>query len=564
LATINHKIDIPEHAIRCEQTRQLFAAMPLATLGTVVNAIILVAVQWPVIDHAILQWWLAVLLIITLWRSYLMVAFRKADPENHHCMRWNLSFTVGTILSACSWGAATILLFPAGEIVNQVFLAFVIGGMCAGAVTTLAFLPIPIFCFLSFTLIPLAWNFFSSGSPMALPMGTMVSLFLVLTSTSAWRIYQNTRNNITLRMEAAGRERAQRESEERFRLIFESAPLGIMYFDQQGVILNCNSLFTEMTGIQQQQAIGGNLLNTVKDEAARKAINAALAGEAGTFQGSSQVFFPNKDTPIRAYFRGIQMLDNSIDGGVALVEDITEDKRVERLKSEFVSTVSHELRTPLTAIIGSLGLLRSGSLSEQPENAQKLLDNAHRNSERLLLLINDLLDMEKIEAGKMEYSFEVIELMPFLEQAIQSNMSYGEQHRVRFKLDSRADGVKINADKHRLMQVMSNLMSNAVKFSPPDTQVEIGAHQPNDHMVRIYVTDHGSGVPESFQSRVFEKFSQSDSTDVRQVGGTGLGLSISKAIIEEHDGQIGFETKEGEGSTFYIDLPQDRGMSPSI
>lgn len=233
--------------------------------------------------------------------------------------------------------------------------------------------------------------------------------------------------------------------------------------------------------------------------------------------------------------------------------DITERKRIDQMKSEFVSTVSHELRTPLTSISGALGLVSGGVTGELPEKAKQMIDLAYKNSVRLSHLINDLLDMEKLSVGKMRFDLRIQPLMPLIEQALEVNRAYATQYQVKFMLTARED-VQVHVDAMRLQQVLSNFLSNAAKFSPKDAQVELAVRR-LDNKVRVEVIDHGSGVPEEFHDRIFQKFSQADSSDTRQKGGTGLGLAISKELIEHMHGSIGFESTPGQGACFYFELP---------
>ena len=242
---------------------------------------------------------------------------------------------------------------------------------------------------------------------------------------------------------------------------------------------------------------------------------------------------------------------------LAIVRDISERKATDRLKNEFISTVSHELRTPLTSILGSLCLVNGGAAGEIPAGARAMLEIAHKNSERLVRLINDILDIEKIESGKMIFNVEPMELMPLLEQAIEANRTYGEQLGVRFALEEPLPGVLVRADADRLTQVMTNLLSNAAKFSPRGQTVSVSLARHGD-AIRVAVRDRGPGIPQEFRDRIFQKFAQADSSDTRQKGGTGLGLSISKAIVERLGGQIGFDTAAGAGTTFYFDLSEWR------
>lgn len=215
--------------------------------------------------------------------------------------------------------------------------------------------------------------------------------------------------------------------------------------------------------------------------------------------------------------------------------DITERKRSEQMKNDFISTVSHELRTPLTSIRGSLGLVAAGAAGEIPPKVAGLIKIAHSNSERLVRLINDILDIEKIESGRMPFDPRPMALRPLIEQAIESSSNYLADQNVSVILDDQAPGALAAIDPDRLHQVMLNLLSNAIKYSPQDGQVTVRLTR-QESMVRLSVIDQGPGIPHAFQSRIFGKFEQADSSDSRQKGGTGLGLSIVKAIVDRLGG----------------------------
>lgn len=238
---------------------------------------------------------------------------------------------------------------------------------------------------------------------------------------------------------------------------------------------------------------------------------------------------------------------------IGLVRDITERKRIERLKSDFVSVVSHELRTPLTSIAGALGLMTGGALGEIPEAIRQMLDIAQQNSQRLGLLIDDLLDMDKLIAGKMCMDMHVQPLTPLLLEAMRSNQGYFDQYSVRGEIGELAE-VLVSVDSNRLQQVLANFLSNAAKFSPSGGVVVLSSHRLDDH-VQVSVTDQGPGGPPSFREHIFQKFSQADSSDTRQKGGTGLGLAIRKGLIEHMHGRIGFDTERTHGTRFWFELP---------
>jgi signal transduction histidine kinase len=231
-----------------------------------------------------------------------------------------------------------------------------------------------------------------------------------------------------------------------------------------------------------------------------------------------------------------------------------ERKRLERLKDEFVSTVSHELRTPLTSIYASLGLLMGKTAGILPESARRLLEIAYTNSQRLVRLINDILDIEKLESGHVIFDLRRIEVRPLVEKTIEDMRGFAEGHNVRIRIDDSSAIAAVRADADRLAQVVTNLLSNAVKFSPPDTEVVVTIEKDSD-FVRILVRDHGLGISTGFKSRVFERFAQADATSSRRKGGTGLGLSIVKQIVERLGGEVGFDDATGGGTTFHVGLP---------
>lgn len=235
--------------------------------------------------------------------------------------------------------------------------------------------------------------------------------------------------------------------------------------------------------------------------------------------------------------------------------DITAEKRNAEIKDEFISTVSHELRTPLTSIRGSLGLIAAGVAGPLPPKAANLVRIAHSNCERLVLLINDILDIEKIESGKMAFEIKPQRLRPVLEQAIAAAKSYLVEKGVRVLLIDDAPEAQAGIDAGRMHQVAANLLSNAIKYSPEGGIVRVRLGR-DGRRLRLEVRDDGAGIPEAFRARVFGKFEQADTSSIREKGGTGLGLSITKAIVEQMGGTIAFATAEGKGTTFTVDLPE--------
>ncbi|HTQ99667.1 MAG TPA: ATP-binding protein, partial [Candidatus Acidoferrum sp.] len=239
---------------------------------------------------------------------------------------------------------------------------------------------------------------------------------------------------------------------------------------------------------------------------------------------------------------------------VAMMRDITQRKRIEQMKSEFVSTVSHELRTPLTSISGALGLVSGGALGEVPPALMEMVDIALKNSKRLTYLINDLLDIEKLAAGKVHFDLQIQPLMPLVEQIVEGTRSYGSEHKVGLAIVERVSDIEVRVDSQRLLQILGNLLSNAIKFSPEGGTVEVTVARKADK-VRISVRDHGRGIPEEFRNRIFQKFAQADASDSRKQSGTGLGLAISRELAERMSGSLNFDSTVIEGACFHLELP---------
>lgn len=229
-------------------------------------------------------------------------------------------------------------------------------------------------------------------------------------------------------------------------------------------------------------------------------------------------------------------------------------KEVYELKSQFISVVSHELRTPLTSIIGALGLMKTIDSVQNPNGYAKILGIADKNSKRLSTLINDLLDLQKLESDSMNYHMSPLDPADVASDSVQAISAHAESLGVDVKIAQMTDGMCINADYDRLIQVLDNLLSNAVKFSKAGTAVEVSVYSKEKHAV-VAVKDTGIGIPKNSRDLVFGKFSQIDSSDHRAHEGTGLGLSIVQQIVEAHNGEIEYESKLGEGTTFFVTLP---------
>jgi PAS domain S-box-containing protein len=362
--------------------------------------------------------------------------------------------------------------------------------------------------------------------------------------------------DITERKEA---EQALRRSEAHNRALLDVLPDLMFRISRAGVYLDFKADKEDDLAVPPSSVIGTTLFDALPaDVAERLVFGIEQALQTGAIQMVEYQLVLNL-APRDFEARIVVCAENEV---LAIVRDITERKHIERMKNEFVSTVSHELRTPLTSIRGSLGLIAGGVAGEVPERVKMMVDIAYKNSERLVRLINDILDIEKIESGNLRFDIQPLELRPLVAQAIEANRGFGQQLEVSFALSSAADDAWVSADGDRLTQAVTNLLSNAAKFSPPGAEVLVALNR-RGGAVRVSISDRGPGIPESFRTQLFQKFAQADSSDSRQKGGTGLGLSITKAIVERLGGRIDFEPRLGGGTTFWIELPEWREQAPA-
>jgi PAS domain S-box-containing protein len=353
--------------------------------------------------------------------------------------------------------------------------------------------------------------------------------------------------------------RGTTSAEEKFQLAVEACPNGMVMTDAAGQILLVNTETERLFGYRRDQLIGRSieilLPERLRGGHLQHRAKFLLRAETRRMGANRDLFGRRHDGsefPVEVALNPIRSRDGLL--VLSAIIDISERKRMERMKDEFVSTVSHELRTPLTSIAASLGLLIGGAAGALPEPAARLIRIAESNSQRLIRLINDILDIEKIESGKIVFKFKRLEVRPLVEQVIEASRGYAGSLNARVRLEAAAAAAEVYADPDRLAQVITNFLANAIKFSPPGGEVVVSITQRGE-TVRIAVRDHGHGIPPAFRPRIFEKFAQADASDARQMGGTGLGLSIVKQIVSRLGGTVAFEDAAGGGTVFYVELP---------
>jgi PAS domain S-box-containing protein len=348
----------------------------------------------------------------------------------------------------------------------------------------------------------------------------------------------------------------RKNADEQFRLAIEAAPTGMLLMDRNGSIVLVNAQIEKLFGYVRAELLGQPIEMLVAER-----FRAAMPDfRAGSFSAPTtpapELYGLRKDGSEVPMEIGLNPLLTS-EGEFVLssIVDLSQRLEIERIRNEFVSTVSHELRTPLTSIRGSLGLLESGAMGTLPDNAAEMVTIAYKNSGRLVRIINDILDISTIEAGKLALQMRIVTLTELLQQSVEANAGFAAKCEVRFVLEQVSASDRVMADPDRLTQVVANLLSNAAKFSPPGSDVLVRV-RPGLTTLRIEVQDSGPGIPEEFKAHIFTKFAQADASATRRFEGTGLGLSIARKLTEAMGGSIGFDSEVGRGSVFYIELPR--------
>ncbi|HEY9653725.1 MAG TPA: PAS domain S-box protein, partial [Coleofasciculaceae cyanobacterium] len=347
-----------------------------------------------------------------------------------------------------------------------------------------------------------------------------------------------------------------RQSEAKFRSLSESSPLGIFMTDIGGQCTYINPRYQVICGCTLDEALGDGWVQFIHPEEREEFVAKWSNAVSQRQEFRSEIRYVRQDGTIRfgrVRSAPIFSVADEVIGYVGTVEDVTDSRAVETMKQEFISIVSHELRTPLTSIRGSLGLVAAGVFKNKPEAAQQMLDIAAHDTERLVRLVNDILDLERLESHKVNLVKQWCDAATLLEQSVETVQSLAAEGKITLCVAS--SSIQIWVDCDRIIQTLVNLVSNAIKFSPPETTVTLRVEDQADRVL-FQVKDQGRGIPADKLDTIFGRFQQVDASDSRQKGGTGLGLAICKSIVQQHGGKIWVESVVGEGSSFYFTVPK--------
>ena len=568
--------------ILADRVAQLYRQMPLAIGATfVAGAIATFELQGRWLKELVLVWW-AIVVLYTVAASALLLAYYRTADKVGTAPQWLRWLGIAALGNGASWGLAGGVFFRSLSDEQQVFLAFLFAGMASVGIPVYA-ASWPIFALYSAgILVPFFYVLLTFGNRLFVEIALLVPLFYAINVVIAYRLTQVFHSGYRLR-HAYGRltqdhrllnqrlerqlvelEEARRQVEasgRKLALFAERAPIAVLELQPDGTVAEVNHAAEILFGYAAAELVGGSVKKLVLpqfhedfDRTWRQVVTSRepVAGLRirNPRRDGAEIICEWTVTPLVNVQREVIAV-------IAQGRDITAQLEAERMKKEFTSTLSHELRTPLTSIIGSLQLINSGVMGEVDKEVGELTLVAERNGQRLLDLINDILDIERIESGKFQLAPETLALDELVRESMVLNKAFAERFKVQFVSHGDVAERKVHADRKRLLQVMTNLLSNAAKFSPEGGTVEISTEDAGPN-VRIGVHDRGAGIPEGFRARMFGRFTQADSTATRQKGGTGLGLAICKRLIEMMHGRIGFQDRPGGGSTFWFELPRHR------
>jgi PAS domain S-box-containing protein len=568
--------------VLADRVRQLYGQMPMAIASTLaVSAVAAYELREGRYAEIVLFWGCLVLLL-SASRLFLYWGYRKSADKVADAAQWLRWLGISALAGGATWGFAGAVFFPSHADEQQVFLAFLMSLMVAGGIPIYA-VSWPIYAlYAAGILFPFAYVLATFGNKLFAEIAVFMPIIFLINVGVAYRLNRvfdsgyrlrhaygkltedYTALNRRLEQQLVELEEARRQVEasgRKLALFAERSPIAVFELDAGGKVLSVNPAAENLFGFTSAELSGRPGTEFMFPGEFKAEIEAQwhrFVGERKPIFGLRYNNTRRDGTEVICEWNLTPLVnpDNQVVSVIIQGRDITQQLEAERIKQEFTSTLSHELRTPLTSIIGSLQLINSGVMGDIEKDILELTSIAERNGQRLLDLINDILDVEKIESGKLALMLEAVDLGELITESLTLNRAYAERFHVKFATAGELPAVSATADRKRILQVMTNLLSNAAKFSTEGTVVEVAVENTVDNALRINVHDTGPGIPENFRSRIFGRFAQADMSHTRQIGGTGLGLSICKRLVEMMGGRIGFSDRAGGGTTFWFELPK--------
>jgi PAS domain S-box-containing protein len=571
------QFDNNKHAkvLLAERARYLYEGLGPSLIISALLAVMLVVVEWSVNPLPVLLAWLALMGLLLTGRAILVMAWFRSDDKDRDCLRWVRDFRVGAIAAGMVWGLGAVLLFPSGAATQQVLLAFVLAGLCAGAITSLGVDRVSSAGFLLPTLVPLIIRFGVEGGLNSWVMAGMIILFLVFVGGSSMRIKRSLEENFWRRIESGEREQALMLSDERMNQAQQLAQLGSFDWNpvsgalawsdehfrlwglQPNAITPSHDIFLQGIHPDDVALVDALLQRALKGERVYDCVHRVRwpDGSEHHIHGRGEVMFDGNGKA-RQMIGTVQDISERMRTQQALIAAKEEAEQASRAKSLFLASMSHELRTPLNSILGYAQLMEL-----TPHQSDDTVENAReirRAGELLLALMSDVLDLAKMESGRLEMQIETFALSEAVDQCHAQNIRAAQVRNIMLQPDRMCGSILVTADRRRLVQVVDNLISNAIKYTQPGGTVTVSCGVVASGRVRVTVTDTGAGLSVEQQAKMFQPFNRLGS-EMSQVEGRGIGLAIARRLAQAMEGDIGFESQAGRGSTFWIELPASSG-----
>ena len=559
-----------QNHIASQQINQVYSQGSNALFGVTGVSLVSVLLFWEPERAAMLVLWFATLLLLSLVRYGLLQAYRNDTTKEQHNRKWIKAYLLLELAMGFTWASLLIWISPASDI-ELILMMLILGSMSTGAMPMLAsVLPIYIaFLFsggLTTTLLMLlndrAYTNYLAAFTLIYTM--LLWLSALKHSQSYLHTLQLTQDKLDLVeslqltnkqllrqvYDTQSAEQEAREAETRFRTLANATNEGIVLYEN-GRIVDVNDKISSMLGYSREQLLEKNIEQLFVQSDHGLILELFGHNDGIPYEAKCETM-DGRSFPVELIKRRFPIEGRKI--YVFTLRDISELKHMAEIKDQFISTVSHELRTPITSIHASLGLLLGGVAGEVPKEFETLLNIAQQNSDRLNLLINDLLDMQKLDVGMLHFSFETTSLAELIEQSITLNLSFVEKYHTQMVFTGCDPQILVHVDRNRFIQVMTNLISNAAKFSPDNCTISITTTL-QGQLVQVHIHNPGPAIPDHFKEKLFQRFTQADASNTRLYGGSGLGLYISKQILHQMKADINFVSDPQTGTTFTITLP---------
>ena len=568
-----------------QQVRLLFGSARFVVFAALAVAAIFFYILLGHVPTTTLYAWTAATVLASMARLLFALHFEKSYRSGDEYRGWLTAYFILLILHTATLGGSVLVVFPSSDTALQLMMIIVVLAIASGGAVTLApYLPAAF----GFTLVMLgllAARFILDPTfpdSLGLLAGVyMIFLFGVSRTHNRFvlrsiKYQRESENFIALSSEKSLH---LRKNEEQLRLITDSLPAAVTYIDTDERYLYVNKVFEDLFALDRQTAIGMHVIDVIGKEAYEKfrpIFQQAQSGVNASFEAIRN--FPGAGE-IYAHVEFVPDFDEhgEVRGMFTLLTDVTEAKNLEMelrqakdtaemantAKSDFLANMSHELRTPLNAIIGFSEVLDAGIPGKMNSKQTEYVRDIHRSGDHLLELINDVLDISKIEAGKGEVINERIEILPLVESAIAFVKETVDAKRLRLEVQIPAETPDLVADRRMIKQILINLISNAVKFTLDGGRIVIGSHVA-EHGAEIFVKDTGIGIHENDIPKALAKFEQIDEGMAREFDGTGLGLPLAKAMTELHGGELILESTFGEGTTVTVTFTPERLYVPPL